>query len=95
MCTQSRKVTDSMIITAAQRLASLSPALIDPDGALLPDFSDSPSVNFEIAVSVAERAVDEGLAGVAYSREEASEKLKELQWKPIYAKYVYDKNGEL
>jgi malate dehydrogenase (oxaloacetate-decarboxylating) len=37
-----------MIIAAAQRLASLSPALKDPDAALLPDFGDSPEVNVEV-----------------------------------------------
>jgi hypothetical protein len=33
-----------MILAGTQRLASLSPAHNDPTAALLPDFSDSPSV---------------------------------------------------
>jgi malate dehydrogenase (oxaloacetate-decarboxylating) len=94
VCVQSRKVTDKMIITAAERLASLSPALENPENALLPDFADSPAVNFEIAVAVAEDAIEEGQAGVNWTKEEARAKVKEMQWEPIYGTYVYDKDGE-
>jgi malate dehydrogenase (oxaloacetate-decarboxylating) len=83
-----------MIITAARQLASMSPALKDPDDALLPDFGDAPAVNFEIAVAVAEKAIEEGLAGVSWTREEARDKVRERQWKPVYGRYVYDVNGE-
>jgi malate dehydrogenase (oxaloacetate-decarboxylating) len=79
---KSRKISDSMIIAGARRLASLSPALKDPDEALLPDFADSPSVNFEIAVAVAEQAIDEGIAGVDWKKEQVREKAKEKQWEP-------------
>jgi malate dehydrogenase (oxaloacetate-decarboxylating) len=91
---KSRKVTDTMIITAARRLASLSPALKDPDDALLPDFQDAPRVNFEVAVAVVEQAIEEGVAGVDWKKEEVREKAKELQWEPVYPKYVYDPQGQ-
>ena len=94
VCTASRRVTDSVIITAARRLASMAPALKDPDDALLPDFGDSPAVNFEIAVAVAEKVIEEGLAGVSWTKEEAREKVREMQWKPVYGRYVYDVTGE-
>ena len=87
-------MTDSMIIAGARRLASLSPALKDPDEALLPDFVDSPSVNFEVAVAVAEQAIEEGVAGVDWKKEEVREKAKDKQWLPIYGQYVYDEDGE-
>jgi malate dehydrogenase (oxaloacetate-decarboxylating) len=51
-------------------------------------------VNFEIAVAVAEKAIEEGLAGVSWTREEARDKVRERQWKPVYGRYVYDVNGE-
>ena len=79
---KSRKISDSMIIAGARRLASLSPALKDPDKALLPDFADSPSMNFEIAVAVAEQAIDEGIADVDWKKEQVREKAKEKQWEP-------------
>jgi malate dehydrogenase (oxaloacetate-decarboxylating) len=91
---KARSLSDSMILAGAQRLASLSPALKDPDDALLPDFADAPNVNFEIAVAVAEQAISEGIAGVEWNDQEVRERAKEVQWLPIYEEYVYDKNGE-
>jgi malate dehydrogenase (oxaloacetate-decarboxylating) len=79
---KSRQISDKMIIAGAQRLASLSPALTDPDDALLPDFGDSPSVNFEVAIAVAEQAINEGIACVEWKKEEVREKAKEKQWEP-------------
>ncbi|KAK0184632.1 hypothetical protein F5146DRAFT_1074385 [Armillaria mellea] len=94
MLCQSRKMTDTMIIAGARRLASLSPALKDPDDALLPDFGDAPQVNFEVAVAVAEQGIEEGSAGVDWSKEEIRAKAKAKLWEPVYAEYVYDKDGE-
>ncbi|KZP29332.1 hypothetical protein FIBSPDRAFT_727525 [Athelia psychrophila] len=94
MLSKSRTMSDKMIIAGTKRLASLSPALEHPDNALLPDFADSPSVNFEVAVAVAEQAIEEGLAGVDWKKEEVREKAKEKVWEPIYGEYIYDKDGE-
>ncbi|EJD04428.1 uncharacterized protein FOMMEDRAFT_133702 [Fomitiporia mediterranea MF3/22] len=94
---RTRTLSDGMIIAGAQRLAALSPALKDPDDALLPDFSDAPSVNFEVAVAVVQRAIDEGLAAddvCKWSPEEVRKKVGEQAWRPVYADYVYDDNGE-
>lgn len=82
-----------MIIAGAKRLAALSPALEDPDNALLPDFADAPDVNFEVGVAVAEQAIEEGTAGVDWEKSEVRERAKEKVWKPIYGTYVYDKEG--
>ena len=91
---QSKTLTDSMIIAAARRLASLSPALTDPDDGLLPDFGDSPAVNLEVAVAVAEQAVEDGQAGIRCQKEDVRRLVAEAQWKPFYGEYVYDRNGE-
>ncbi|THH18625.1 hypothetical protein EW146_g2396 [Bondarzewia mesenterica] len=91
---QSRSLTDSMILAGAQRLASLSPALKDPDDSLLPDFADAPEVNFEVAVAVVEQAIDEGSSGVKWGKEEARERARAMQWLPVYVEYEYDENGE-
>ncbi|KDQ62848.1 hypothetical protein JAAARDRAFT_28821 [Jaapia argillacea MUCL 33604] len=91
---KARKLTDTMIIAGTRRLASLSPALKDPDDALLPDFADAPAVNFEVAVAVAEQAIEEGSAGVDWKKEEVRGKVREKQWWPVYGKYVYDPEGE-
>lgn len=94
MLCQSRAVSDTMIIAGAQRLASLSPALKDPDDALLPDFGDAPKVNFEVAVAVAERAIEEGVAGVDWKKEEVREKAKAKLWEPVYRDYEFDSEGD-
>jgi len=92
--TKARSLSDSMILAGAQRLASLSPALKDPDDSLLPDFADAAAVNFEVAVAVAEQAISEGIVNVKWDDQEVRERAKELQWLPIYGEYVYDKDGE-
>ncbi|THV08162.1 hypothetical protein K435DRAFT_771740 [Dendrothele bispora CBS 962.96] len=94
MLAQSRQMSDRMIIAGAQRLASLSPALKDPDDALLPDFGDAPSVNFEVAVAVTEKAIEDEIAGVEWKKEEVRERAKERLWDPIYREFIFDVNGE-
>ncbi|KAF5383967.1 hypothetical protein D9757_006928 [Collybiopsis confluens] len=94
MISKSKRMSDTMIIAGARRLASLSPALQDPDNALLPDFGEAPDVNFEVAVAVAEQAVEEGSAGVDWKKEEVREKAKLKVWVPLYGEFVYDENGE-
>lgn len=94
MITQARTMTDTMIIAGTQRLASLAPALHDPDLPLLPDFADAPKVNFEVAVAVAEQAIEEGSAGVDWKKGEARERVIAAQWSPVYKDFVYDPNGE-
>ncbi|KAI9445367.1 hypothetical protein H4582DRAFT_1914957 [Lactarius indigo] len=91
---KARLLSDTMILAGAKRLASLSPALKDPDDALLPDFADAPSVNFEIAIAVAEQAIEEGIANVNWGDQEVRENAKKMQWLPVYVEYVYDENGE-
>lgn len=91
---QSRTLTDSMIVAGTRRLASLSPALKDPDDGLLPDFGDSPAVNLEVAIAVAEQAVEGGQAGIRCEKEDIRKLLTGVQWKPLYEEYVYDVNGE-
>ncbi|ETW86615.1 hypothetical protein HETIRDRAFT_307063 [Heterobasidion irregulare TC 32-1] len=91
---QSRSLTDSMILAGTQRLAALSPALKDPDNALLPDFSDAPAVNFEVTVAVAEQAIEEGSAGVSWGKEEVRERARQMLWAPVYGDYEFDVNGE-
>ncbi|KAI0327686.1 hypothetical protein GY45DRAFT_1283276 [Cubamyces sp. BRFM 1775] len=90
MITQARTLSDTMIIAGARRLAALSPALTDPDSALLPDFSDARKVNTEVAIAVAEQAIAEGSATVDWDREEVRDRIAERQWIPEYPDFIYD-----
>ena len=93
MLSKARTLTDTMIIAGTRRLASLAPALQDPDDALLTDFEDAPRVNFEVAVAVVEPALAEGSAGVEWKREEVRERVGAALWKPVYGTYVFDSEG--
>ncbi|OSD01203.1 hypothetical protein PYCCODRAFT_1436698 [Trametes coccinea BRFM310] len=90
MVTQARTLSDTMIIAGARRLAALSPALKDPDNALLPDFSEAREVNTEVAIAVAEQAIAEGSATVDWDREEVRDRIAERQWIPEYPDFIYD-----
>ncbi|KZV62027.1 hypothetical protein PENSPDRAFT_658478 [Peniophora sp. CONT] len=87
---RSRTVTDGMILAGARRLASLSPALKDPDDALLPDITVAPEVNFEVAIAVAEHAIEEGVAEVDFGVDEVRARVKAREWVPVYPRYEYD-----
>ncbi|KIJ29232.1 hypothetical protein M422DRAFT_269417, partial [Sphaerobolus stellatus SS14] len=91
---RSRSLTPSMIVAGAQRLANMSPMHTDPTAAMLPDFGDSPAVNLEVAIAVAQQAIDEGVARVSFSKEELRKKAEEMRWLPVYHEYVFDANGE-
>lgn len=91
---QSRTMSDTMLLAGTQALASLAPALKDPDQALLPDFQDAKRANYEVAVAVAEQAIAEGSAGVKWKKEEVREKVKAKQWEAVYGNYKYDPKGE-
>ena len=55
------RLTDEMIVAAAHGLAELSPALKDPDLALLPDISDVRQTSVAVAMEVIKQCVKEGL----------------------------------
>ncbi|KAH9917164.1 hypothetical protein B0H21DRAFT_770197 [Amylocystis lapponica] len=93
MITQARTLTDTMIIAGARRLAALSPALKDPDDALLPDFQHAQAVNFEVAVAVARQAIEEGSADVQWTLDEVRDKIHADMWKPEYKDFEYDPEG--
>jgi malate dehydrogenase (oxaloacetate-decarboxylating) len=62
-CVLSRtdRLTETMIVAAAHGLAELSPALQDPDKALLPDVKDVRATSVNVAMKVIQQCVKEGL----------------------------------
>lgn len=74
-------MTDTMLLSGAQKLARLSPAILQTINspqkpysgeALLPDFGVAPKVNFEIGVAVAQQAVLEGSSQAEWVEERKS-----------------------
>jgi malate dehydrogenase (oxaloacetate-decarboxylating) len=91
-CVLSRaeRLTMSMIVAAAHGLAELSPALEDPDLALLPDIKDVRHTSVSVAVKVIQQCVKEGLNRVKDIPEDEGELRKwveEQMWKPEYREF--------
>jgi malate dehydrogenase (oxaloacetate-decarboxylating) len=86
LVSQARRVTDNMIMTAAKTLASLSPARIDKNEALLPPIGDSRKVGSIVGEAVAEQAVADGVAA-APNGETMRQRIDAYVWEPVYLPY--------
>lgn len=80
------RVTDSMILKAAETLALMSPTHLDSSANLLPPLSSSREIAFEIACAVAKEAMECGVAE-RKSEEELLKTLRVKIWEPEYLPY--------
>jgi len=78
-----RRVSDGMFMAAAEALSGRSPALSDPDAALLPPLHDARDVAVDIACAVAAKAVEEGLADPCDAAE-IKRCVDARRWEPAY-----------
>ncbi len=86
IATKAKEVTEEMLWAACQKTVSCSPILREPNGALLPKFDQASELSREIAISVAEVAIREGLARI--DPLESPEKLVDQAiWEPHYLPY--------
>lgn len=83
MATKASVLTDAMLWTACEALADLSPVLHDPDAALLPPITKAKEAAYDIAVAVAQVAMNEGLARV-HDTLSAAERVDRILWQPRY-----------
>jgi malate dehydrogenase (oxaloacetate-decarboxylating) len=81
---RARRVSDGMLLAAARALGEKSPALKDPNEALLPRLRDLRSTARHIATAVALQAQAEGLAE-PLEREELARRIASTQWVPAYS----------
>ena len=86
LVSRARRVTDSMIMAAAKKLASLSPALTDKTAALLPPISDSRKVGLLVGEAVALQAIDDGVAEDG-NKATLKDRLLAYVWEPVYLPY--------
>jgi len=70
-------------MAAAEALSGRSPALSDPDAALLPPLHDARDVAVDIACAVAAKAVEEGLADPCDAAE-IKRCVDARRWEPAY-----------
>jgi malate dehydrogenase (oxaloacetate-decarboxylating) len=85
------RVTDGMLLVAAQTLGAHSPALTDPAGSLLPALTDLRRIASEIAVAVGLQAQKEGVAPES-TEAELRRKVEATQWTPAYPSFVPTSN---
>lgn len=83
----SKKVSDKMFLTAAQKLSEYSPMATDPKKALFPPLTELREVTREIAIAVALAAQEEGLAD-KIPLEELEKRVDANKWLPEYKTYT-------
>jgi malate dehydrogenase (oxaloacetate-decarboxylating) len=89
IASRARRVTPTMFLAAARRLAELSPASQDPDAGLLPPVRDIRSVAFELAVAIGQEAQRSGVAPRVYV-ETLRARTEAVRWTPSYPIYSVD-----
>ncbi|KAI9734786.1 MAG: NAD-dependent malic enzyme, mitochondrial [Claussenomyces sp. TS43310] len=84
---QSKLLSDKMLVAAVKALAAQSPVLRDLDSALLPDVIDVREISVHIATAVIKVSVEEGLATVKdipTDDADLEEWIREQMWDPVY-----------
>jgi len=87
VASQARRVTDKMLLAAANALGENSPAIKDPTASLLPGVQNIRDVAREIAFAVGLAAHQEGLAPDV-DETELRRLVTESQWTPEYVAYT-------
>lgn len=77
------RVTDTMLVAAAEVLGSLSPAIKDPGLPLLPALGEAREVALKIALAVALQAIVDGVAPIM-TKEALEAAIESAQWAPHY-----------
>jgi malate dehydrogenase (oxaloacetate-decarboxylating) len=86
VASQARRVTDKMLLAAANALGEQSPAMKDPTASLLPGVQNLREIAREIAFAVGITAQEEGLAPKV-DEAEFRRLVTESQWAPEYVEY--------
>ncbi len=86
LAANANRVTDEMLMESSRALASCSPLIQDPEASLLPSFNDIQSVSRQIALAVALKAVEQGVAPLR-TEEQLVERIERTFWDPEYLSY--------
>ena len=80
-----RQVSDSMLVTASQTVANQVDAQ-QPGASLLPQVDNLRAVSATVAVEVAKKAAEEGLARVQLT--DVVQQIQDAMWQPVYPELV-------
>ena len=83
-----QQLTDNMLWAACQALSDTSPALQDPAAPLLPPLGHALEVSLQVAVAVAQQAIDDGVAQPPDEGDIVS-CIEAIRWYPEYLPYQY------
>ena len=84
---QSKLLSDKMLVAAIKAIAAQSPALKDPDKGLVPDVIDVREISVHVAKAVIKQSIEEGLAtekDIPEKDEDLEEWIREQMWEPRY-----------
>ena len=81
-----RRISNEMMMAAAEALAADAPIMSDPNGSLLAHLEDIQKVSRDIAVAVAREAQEQGHAPKT-SADELDAKIEAKIWRPVYKPY--------
>jgi malate dehydrogenase (oxaloacetate-decarboxylating) len=83
-----QQLTDNMLWAACHALSDTSPALQDTTAPLLPPLGDALQVSLQVAVAVAQQAIDDGVAQAPKGNNIQS-CIEAVRWRPQYLPYRY------
>ena len=86
LVSKARRVTEGMIMAAADALAGLSPSRADKNAPLLPSIGESRKVAMAVSEAVAREAIAERVAGIEEDTGLAN-RIREYVWNPVYVPY--------
>lgn len=86
LAARAKRVTETMMMVAADTLASCSPIVLTGEGAILPEMSDIQEVSKKIAFAVAKQAQKDGVA-LEITDEQIEQAIEANFWKPEYRNY--------
>lgn len=86
LAARAKRVTETMMMVAADALAACSPIVLTGEGAILPAMSDIQEVSKKIAFAVAKQAQKEGVA-LEITDEQIKQSIEMNFWKPEYRNY--------
>ncbi|HTT15322.1 MAG TPA: NAD-dependent malic enzyme [Thermoplasmata archaeon] len=89
LASRARRVTDRMLLAAAQALAECAPIQRDPSGPLLPPVAELRAVALRVAVAVGRMAQAEGVAPKT-TEGELARRVRAERWTPVYPRYTSD-----
>lgn len=86
LAARAKRITEKMMMVAAEALAACSPIVLTGEGAILPPMKDIQEVSKKIAFAVAKQAQLDGVA-LEISDEQINQSIESNFWKPEYRDY--------